>query len=326
MVLGLGQLKVVEYRDNLGRSNVSRTQTVATANDERTVLYVIECALDIEIQRFTLSSRFLGTVEHGDTLAALWYGSEEVLYRERTIEVNAHHTHLLALLEQMVDSLAGSLSGRTHEDDNVLGILSSIIVEEVILTTCDLRDLAEVVLNNLGHLVVVLVASLTMCEEGLGVLGCTAGNRTLRRKSTVAEGLDICGVNKRTDVLLVHNLNLVILVRGAESVEEVHEGHPSLKSSEVRHSCEVHNLLYRTRAEHGKTGLAASHNVHVVTEDTERVRSQGTCRHVEHARQQLTCNLVHVRNHEQQTLRCCEGGGESTSLQRTVNGTGGTAL
>ena len=118
----------VEYRDNLGRSNVGRTKTVATANDERTVLHVVECALNVEIQRLTLSSRLLSAVENGNALAALWYGSDKVLYRERTIEVNADHTNLLALLEQMVDSLAGSLGGRTHEDDNVLSILSTIVV------------------------------------------------------------------------------------------------------------------------------------------------------------------------------------------------------
>ena len=195
MVLWLGQLEVVEYRDNLGRSNVGRTKTVATANDERTVLHVVECALNVEIQRLTLSSWLLCTVEHGNALAALWYGSDEVLYRERTIEVNADHTNLLALLEQVVDSLAGSLGGRTHEDDNVLSILSTIVVEEVILTTGDLRDLAKVVFNYLRHLVVVLVASLTMGEECLGVLGSTTSNRTLRRKSAVAECLDVSGVN-----------------------------------------------------------------------------------------------------------------------------------
>ena len=59
-----------------------------------------------------------------------------------------------------------------------------------------------------------------------------------------------------------------------------------------------------TRAEHREACLTASHYVLVVTEDTQRVRCQRTCRHVENARQQLTCNLVHVRNHQQQTLRC----------------------
>ena len=92
----------------------------------------------------------------------------------------SHHTNLLTLSYEVVDSLAGSLGGRTHEDDDALGILCSVVVEEVILTAGNLADLLHVVLHNLRHLVVGSVASLTMCEEGLGVLSSTASHRALR--------------------------------------------------------------------------------------------------------------------------------------------------
>ena len=95
--------------------------------------------------------------------------------------------------------------------------------------------------------------------------------RSGERESAVAECLDVCWIYQWSDVVLVHNLNLVILVRSAEAIEEVNEWNPSLQSSEVRNGCKVHNLLNRTRAEHCETCLTASHHVHVVTEDTERV-------------------------------------------------------
>ena len=47
---------------------------------------------------------------------------------------------------------------------------------------------------------------------------------------------------------------------------------------------------------------------------------------MEHSGEQLTCNLVHVGNHQQQTLRSGEGGGKCASLQRAVEGTSGTSL
>ena len=47
---------------------------------------------------------------------------------------------------------------------------------------------------------------------------------------------------------------------------------------------------------------------------------------MEHAREQLTGNLVHVGDHQQQTLRRGVGRGQGTCLQRTVNGTGGATL
>ena len=59
-----------------------------------------------------------------------------------------------------------------------------------------------------------------MCEEGLGVLSGTTGDRTLWAHSTVAETLDVLFLHQRTNILLVEQLNLVILVRGAETVEE----------------------------------------------------------------------------------------------------------
>ena len=193
----------------------------------------------------------------------------------------------------------------------------------MILTTCDLRELAQILLNNLGNCIVVGVASLTVCEEGLGVFSGTTSDRTLWAHSTIAETLDVLFLN---DILLIHQLNLVVLVRGAETIEEVNEWYASLESCQVRNGCEVHHLLYRTRAEHSETGLTASHYVLVVTEDTERVRSQRTGRNVEYAGNQLTSNLVHVRNHQEQALRCSECCSESTCLQRTVNGTSCTSL
>ena len=226
----------------------------------------------------------------------------------------------------MVDGLAGSLGGRTHEDDDALGILSSIVVEEVILTACDLADLLHVVLYNLGHLVVSGVASLTMGEEGLGVLSRTARHGTLRRECAIAEALHVGGVDELCYVLLLHDLDLVVLVRGAETVEEVDERNLRLQRSEVRHSREVHHFLHGTRAEHGETSLTASHHVLMVAEDAERVAGKRTGRDVEDARQHLAGNLVHVRNHEQQALRGGERGSQGTSLQRAVESTSCTTL
>ena len=92
--------------------------------------------------------------------------------------------------------------------------------------------------------VIIGVACLTMCEECLWVLGCTACDRALRSEGTLTEVLDVSLVNERTDVFHVHHLNLVILVRGAETVEEVDERNVCLESRKVRNSCEVHHFLY----------------------------------------------------------------------------------
>ena len=196
MVLRLGELEVLIDGEDLGRRSVAGSQSVASADDERMARIVVEGRLDVEVERLALSTRLLRAVEHGAALAC-------------------------------------RLRGRTHEDDDVLGIGSAVVVEEVILAARDLGNLGEVLLHDLRNGVVVLVASLAVGEEGLRVLGRTTGVRTLRGHGAVAETLDPLGVDERTDVLHVHGLHLVVLMGGAESVEEVDNRNLALKRREV---------------------------------------------------------------------------------------------
>ena len=135
---------------------------------------------------------------------------------------------------------------QTHQDDDVLSILSTIVVEEVILTTSDLSHLLAVLLYNLRDCIVVSVRSLTVCEECLRVLSCTTSYRALWSQSTVAEVLDELWLNQWTDVLHIHLLYLVVLMRSTETIEEVDERNLCLQSSQVRNCRKVHNLLNRT--------------------------------------------------------------------------------
>ena len=66
-----------------------------------------------------------------------------------------YHTYLLALRYEVVDSLLGSLAGRTHEDDDVLGVLSSVVVEAVIFTACDFCHLLTIFLYYVRNSVIV---------------------------------------------------------------------------------------------------------------------------------------------------------------------------
>ena len=79
-------------------------------------------------------------------------------------------------------------------------------------------------------------------------------------------------------------------------------------------------------AQHGETGLTAGVDVGVVAEDVQSLSSNGTGGDVEHGGQQLTGDLVHIGDHQQQTLGGGVGGGQSTGSQRAVDGTGGAGL
>ena len=93
------------------------------------------------------------------------------------------------------------------------------------------------------------------------------------------------------------------------------ERHAAFDGGQVRHRSEVHDFLHRTGGEEGEARLAGAHHVGVVAENGQSLGGEGTGRDVEHARKQLTGNLVHIGNHQQETLRGGVGGGEGTGLQ-----------
>ena len=326
VVLRFGQGEVVVDGDNHRRRSVGRAEAVAAAHDDGAFSLVVEGILHVEVERFAAGAGFLSAVEHGNLLARLGYGSEQVLHGEGAIEVNAHHADLLALRVEVVDGLAGSFRHGAHADDYAVSVVSAVVAEELVFAAGDLGDFGHVLLHDGGHSVVVAVADLAVSEERFGVFGHTAGHGMFGSECAAAELAHLVHRHEGADSLLVHHLNLLVLVRGAEAVEEVDEGHAAFERSQVSYGREVHHLLYGAFAEHGEARLAAGHHVLVVTEDTERVAGQRTCRHVEHAREQFARNLVHIRNHQQQALRCCKRRGERTGLERTVHSAGGAAF
>ena len=148
-----------------------------------------------------------------------------------------------------------------------LGVLGSVVVEEVIFTTGDAGDFLHVVLYDFGDTVVVFVASLAVLEEYVTVLGHTACYGVGGVEGTCAEVGESLLVHQGSEVVLVHGLDLLDFVRCAETVKEVEEGHTALEGGEVGYTCEVHNLLYGAFGQHGEACLAACHHVLVVTED-----------------------------------------------------------
>ena len=240
--------------------------------------------------------------------------------------MHGHQTHLAALLAQVVDRLLDGLRNGAHGDEDLLGLGIAVVDEGFVLAAGDLRDLAHRIGHHVGNGIVELVGRLTRLEVDVGVLGRTARHGVLGVQGTGAEGLQGVVVEQRRERSLVDELDLLDLVRGAEAVEEVQERHAGLQGHQVCDTREVHHLLYGRRGQHGEARLAGGHDVLVVAEDRQRLCGQGTGRNVEDTREQLTRDLVHIRNHQQQTLRRGERRGECAALQRSVNGTRRTGL
>ena len=281
---------------------------------------------NVLIERLANGAGLLGAVENSDLLDGLGQHCDEVLDGPRTIQAHLDKADLLAMSVEVVDDLLEGVHEGAHADHDVLSLGITVVIEEVIVGAELLVHLVHVVLNDRRQLVVGGVASLTMLEEDVAVLMGAAVVRMLGVERVVAERLDSGHVDHVGQVVVVPNGDLLNLVRGAEAVEEVEERHLALDSREVSNGGEVHDLLDVGLGEHGEAGLAACHNVGVITEDVERVGGHGTSRNVEDARQALARDLVHVRDHEQKTLRRRVGGGQRARTQRAVDGTRGASL
>ena len=326
MILRHLHAEVLKDSGKLLRGHVLRGETIAATDNSRVLLHTVESVLHVEVKGLTGATGLLSAVEDSDVLHGLGHRLEEVLYAEGTEEVNLDHADLAALGIELVDHLLGGFTGRAHADHDVLSILCAVVVEEVVVTTGDLAQLVHVVLNGLGDSVVEGVGCLTLLEVDIPILRRTTGHGRIGGESAMTELLDRLEVNEGTEILHVDLLDLLDLVRGTEAVEEVEEGHTSVDRREVRHSGHILSLLYRVAAEHSEAGGTAGHHVLVITKDREGMTGDGTCCDVEDTGEELAGDLVHVRDHQEETLRCSKGGRQRTSLQRTVDGTGGTGL
>ena len=127
-------------------------------------------------------------------------------------------------------------------------------------------------------------------------------------------------------VVIVPDGDLLDLVGGTEAVEEVDEGDFAAEGGQVGHRAQVHDLLHIALAQHGEAGLAAGHNVGVISEDVQGLGGHGTGGDVEHAGQLLRRDLIHIGDHQQQTLGRGVGGGQRASAQRAVDRAGRAGL
>ena len=228
--------------------------------------------------------------------------------------------HLLAVGVQVVDDLLGHVADGAHGDDHPVGVGGAVVVEQLVVGAQLGVDLAHVLLDDAGDGVIVLVGGLAVLEEDVAVLVGAAHHGVLGVEGPLAEGLHRVHVHHVGQVVVVPDGDLLDLVGGAEAVKEVQEGDAALDGGQVGHSAQIHDLLGVGLAQHGKAGLAAGHDVGVVAEDVQRVGGQGTGGHVEHGGQQLTGQLVHVGDHEQQALGGGVGGGQRARGQGAVDG------
>ena len=226
----------------------------------------------------------------------------------------------------VIDDLFRDVADGAHRDDHAVSVRRTVVVEETVVGAEFLVDLAHVLLDDPGDRVVVRVAGFSVLEEDIPVLGRAAEHRVLGVDGAGTERGDRVHIHHLGEIFVIPDRNLLDLVRGAEAVKEVDERHATLDRREVCDGAEVHNFLLVGLGEHRETGLTAGINVGVIPEDVQRVRSDATGRDMNDAGEQLAGDLIHIRDHQEQTLRRRVGGRQRTGSERAVYGTGGACL
>jgi len=321
----LGQLLV--NCEEGGGGGVLGTQTVTTTDHGDIVpAGLCQSHNHILIQRLALRAGLLGAVQNCDLLSGGRNSSQQLVSAEGTEQTDLDKTDLLAMSVQVVDDFFDHVVDRTHSYDHTVGIGCAVVVEQLVVGAQLFVDLSHVLLDHCGQSVVVLVACLTVLEEDIVVLVRATHCGTLGIQRVLAECFHSLHVGHFLQILVVPDRDLLDLMGGTETVEEVNEGNTAFNGCQVSNSAQIHNFLHVGLSQHSKAGLTAGVHVGVVTEDVQSLSGYGTGRDVEHGGQQLAGDLVHVGDHQQQTLGSGVGGGQSTGGKRAVDSAGSTCF
>ena len=308
------------HGEHTGGRGVLRAQAIAAADDGGLAPGLGKGAHHIQMQGLGIGARLLRAVQHGNFLRGGGHGCQQVLCRERTVQAHLHKAYLFALGGEVVDNLLGHVADRAHGNDDALGVFGAVVLEQAVTGAQLLVHLAHVLFHHGGHGVIELVAGLAVLEEDVTVLVAAARSGVLGVQRMVAERLHGVHVRHFLQVVVIPHFDFLDLVRGAEAVEKVQEGHAALNGGKVRHCGQVHHFLGVRFRQHGKARLTAGIYVGVVAEDVQRMAGHRAGRHMEHRGQQLARNFVHVRDHQKQALRRGKRSGEGACGQAAVHG------
>ena len=151
-----------------------------TSTDDFDV-FVLQCRQDVKIQRLSHGSCFLCTIQYSNFLNCFRQYSQQVFYRERTVQVNLDHTNLFSGSSQCIDCFFSSLCYRAHSNDYTFCITCTIVSKRCIFTTSDFTDFLHVVSNDVRNCIEVFVSCYHTLEEDVVVLSTTACYRVCVR-------------------------------------------------------------------------------------------------------------------------------------------------
>ena len=325
-VLGFGRGQIVVHGHDIAGHGVFGAQTVAAADDQRLFGLAVESGHHVLAQRFVDGTGGLDPVQNGDALHRFGQAVQEIVFGKGAVEADLDQADLAALGVQLIHHGLDSVADRAHGHDDVGSVGCAVVIEQLVIAAGDLADLGQVAGHDFRDLFVEGVGGFPGLEEDVRVLVGAADHGMVGVQSRFPEAGQSLPVQQAVVFGVIHHFDLLLLVAGAEAVEEVDEGHPAFDGGQVGHAAQVHDLLHGAGAQHGETGLVAGHDVGMVAENVQAVGGQGTGGNVQHARQQLAGHFIHIGDHQQQTLGGGEGGGQGAGRKGAVHSAGSAGL
>ena len=188
--------------------------------------------------------------------------------------MNGHQTHLAAFGIEFIDNGLDDIADGTHGNDDVGGILGTIIHERSVFTSGDTAHFLHVFRHDVGQSIIVFVLQFASLEIDVGILCRSARDGMIRIQSVFAVSLQCVLVDKLGHGILVGGFHFLNFVRGAETVEEVNERHAAFDGGKMCHGSEVHDFLHRAGGQHGEARLTGAHHVGMVAEDGQGLSRQ----------------------------------------------------
>ena len=283
---------------------------------------------DVEIERLAGRARLLGALEDGDRPDRSGQCGEEMFGGERPKQAHLQNAQLAPRLgpPQRGGGLARGLRRRSDQHDRLFGVRRAFIFEQSIAAPDDPGERRHRPFDDRRRARVERAGRLARLEEGVRIVRGAAHDGLLRRQRAAAMGANEIVADHRAHLGVREQRELVHLVRGAESVEEMHERNAAFEGRRLGDQGEVVSLLHRTGAEQGEAAGADRHHVGMVAEDRQRLGGDRARRDMEHRRGQLAGDLEHVGQHQQQALGGREGRRQRAGLQRAMDRAGGAAL
>ncbi len=307
-------------------NDVFRAEAVASADDANGKTGSGDDTLDVEEERLTERPRLTRAVEDGDFSDGFGKDGEEMFRGKRAIEMDGDEPDLFAFFAKRVDDVLCRVAHRADGDHDAVRIGCAVVIKEMMRAAGDFGELVHVALHDIGQRVIIRIRRFGVLEINIRIFRRAANDGMIRRKRARAEIGERFLVDERREVFVGNRFYFLNFMARAETVEEIDEGDASANGGQMRHGGQIHDFLDIRFGQHGATGRPRAHHVLVIAENRKRVRGQSPGRDVKDTRQELAGDLVHIRNHEQHTLRRRVRRRERAALERTVKRPGRAAF